>query len=132
MSHFQVASLTVFSLILMGLGFSPTARADEWNKETLITFRAPVEIPGKVLAPGTYTFKLMDSEADRNVVLVYNEDQTHLYATLLAVPDYRLRPTGNTVVRMQERAADAPQAVGTWFYPGDNYGWEFAYPKVTR
>lgn len=105
-------------------------KADEWNKKTDVTFNGPVEIPGIVLPAGKYVFKLADSQSDRNIVQIFNADETHLYATILAVPDYRLQPTGKTVVNFEERAAGAPEAVQAWFYPGDNYGNEFVYPKV--
>ncbi len=47
-------------LVVMIAGFSlaPAARADEWNKETIVTFSGPVQVPGKVLEAGTYVFKL--------------------------------------------------------------------------
>ena len=106
------------------------ARADQWNKKTTMTFSQPVEIPGMVLPAGTYVFRLADSLSNRHIVQVFNEDETHIYATILAIPDYRLKPTGETIVRFGERAADAPQAVKGWFYPGDSFGQEFVYPKV--
>ena len=56
----------------------PQAKADEWNQKTIFTFSGPVEIPGQVLKPGTYVFKLMDSMSDRNIVEVFNKDETHL------------------------------------------------------
>ena len=30
----------------------------------------------------------------------------------------------------RERAAGEPQAIRSWFYPGDNFGQEFVYPKM--
>lgn len=30
----------------------------------------------------------------------------------------------------RERAAGEPQAIRAWFYPGDNFGQEFVYPKL--
>jgi hypothetical protein len=74
----------------------PTAAADEWNNRTTVTFSAPVEVPGvgaPILPAGTYLFKLMDSPSDRNIVQIFNEDGTHLYTTVLAIPNYRLRVT---------------------------------------
>ena len=50
-------------------------------------------------------------------------------AIILAIPDYRLKPTGKTVITFDERAANSPEAIKAWFYPGDNYGQEFVYPK---
>ena len=108
----------------------PQAKADEWDQKTIFTFSGPVEIPGQVLSPGTYVFKLSDSQSDRNVVQVFNKDQNHLYGTFLAIPDYRLKPRGKAIITFEERAAGSPEAVKAWFYPGENYGHEFVYPKV--
>lgn len=119
------------SIVLLGAAawFTPTVKADEWDKLTALTFNDPVEIPGQVLPAGTYVFKLLDSPSDRTIVQVYTEDQKHLLATILAIPDYRLDPTDKTVVTLDERAAGLPQAIHTWFYPGDNYGLQFVYKK---
>jgi hypothetical protein len=92
-----------------------------------------VEIPGinaQVLPAGMYVFRLLDSLSDRNVVQIFNKDQSHLYATILAIPNYRLKATDKTVMTFAERAAGDPQAIRAWFYPGDNFGQEFVYPKT--
>lgn len=120
----------VFCLALGGLIAAPGARADEWNKKTIVTFNNPVEIPGKVLPAGTYVFKLADSAGDRNIVQIFNQDETQLIATVLAIPAYRDRVTDTAVVRFAERPADSPEAVQSWFYPGDQYGAEFVYPRT--
>jgi hypothetical protein len=75
-------------------------------------------------------FRLLDALSDRNVVQIFNEDESHLYATILAIPNYRLQATDKTVMPFAERRAGAPQAIRAWFYPGDNFGQEFVYPKV--
>lgn len=126
-SKWSVVGLCVFMMLAIVL---PTAvMADEWNKATKFTFSEPVEVPGMVLAAGTYWFTLADSDSDRNIVQIWNSDRTQLITTILAIPDYRLQPTGKTVVNFEERPSDAPEAVHSWFYPGDNYGEEFVYPK---
>ena len=130
MSSARVLTYCSAGLLAFCLAAPPQARADEWNQKTIITFSAPVEIPGRVLDPGTYVFKLADSMSDRNIVEVYNKDENHLYGIFLAIPDYRLRPAGKPIITFEERAAGAPEAVKAWFYPGDNYGHEFVYPKV--
>ena len=107
----------------------PMARADEWNQATKMTFSASVEIPGKVLPAGTYWFKLLNDDPDRNVVQVWNSDRTQLLTTFITVPDYRLRSTGKTVIKFEERPSSQPEALEAWFYPGDNYGHEFVYPE---
>jgi len=122
--------LAVLALaLLVGVTVSP-ARADTWNKETVFTFNQPIEIPGaKTLPAGTYVFKLLDSQADRHIVQIWSEDKTHLLATILAIPNYRLQPTDESVIRFNERPGICPVALRAWFYPGDNFGQEFVYPK---
>jgi hypothetical protein len=126
------ALVLAFSITVLCTMFSSTASAQPWNKKTTVTFSAPVEIPGvgaQVLPAGTYVFKLLDSLSDRNIVQVFNKDQSHVYATILAIPNYRLRATDKTVMTFAERRAGDPQAIRAWFYPGDNWGQEFVYPK---
>jgi hypothetical protein len=122
------AVAVAFAMALLCALVVPNARADEWNKKTILTFSAPVEIPGKVLPAGSYTFQLLDSPADRHIVQVFDKDM-HLITTVLAVPNERLKPTDDTVIRFAERPADQPVAIRAWFYPGDNMGQEFVYPK---
>jgi hypothetical protein len=106
------------------------AHADEWDKKTVFTFSEPVEIPGQVLDAGTYVFKVADSASDRNIVQVFSEDENHLYGTFLTVPDYHQPPSGKTIINFEERATGDPEAVKAWFYPGDNYGHDFVYPRA--
>lgn len=116
-----------------GFGFlsalGGVAHADEWDQKTIFTFSGPVEIPGQVLPAGTYVFKLADSQSDRNVVQVFSKDERHLIGTFLVVPDERLKPAGKPIITFDERASDSPEAIKAWFYPGENYGHEFVYPK---
>ena len=84
----------------------------------------------QVLPAGTYVFRLLDSLSDRNIVQVFNKDESHVYATILAIPNYRLKATDKTVMTFAERAVGSPQAIRAWFYPGDNWGQEFVYPKT--
>jgi hypothetical protein len=114
---------------LLSVILSQNVTADEWNKKTIVTFNQPVEVPGKVLPAGTYVFKLLDSLSDRNIVQIFDKDEKKLYATILAIPDYRLKPTDKPVIMFEERAANAPPAIRAWFYPGDQYGQQFVYPK---
>jgi len=119
----------VVGLMALGSALVPRANADAWDRLTKVTFSGSVEIPGQVLPAGTYWFKLLDSPSTRNVVQIFNEDRNKIYATLLAIPDYRLKPTDKTVITFAEREANSPPALKAWFYPGDTYGQEFVYPK---
>jgi hypothetical protein len=122
--------ICLLALTLFGVMLLPSARADEWNKKTVVTFSQAVEVPGKILPAGTYTFQLLESPADRHIVEIFNADGSQIIVTTLAINDYRLRPTGKTVMTFNETPGDAPEALRAWFYPGDNFGQEFVYPKV--
>ena len=119
----------------MGAILAPTASADDWNRKTEVTFSEPVEIPGvhlsgwAVLPAGTYVFKILDSQSDRHIVQIFNKAETTVYATILAIPNFRLKATDKTVITFGERPAGEPEALRAWFYPGMNWGEEFVYPK---
>src|SRR5712664_1523610 len=121
-------AVTTLCVTVLGIGWTTGAAADERDKKTIVTFSAPVEIPGKALPAGTYVFKLLDSTSNRNIVQIFDKDEKQLYATILAIPDYRMEPSDKPVIKFEERAANAPEAVKAWFYPGDQYGQQFVYP----
>ncbi len=130
-NRFRVVAM-ILCLSLAALATVPSAKADEWNKKTVVTFSAPVEVPGvgaQVLPAGTYVFELMDSPSDRNIVQIFNEAGDHVYTTILAIPNYRLKPTDKTVMTFSERPEGQPEAIEAWFYPGAQWGQEFVYPK---
>jgi hypothetical protein len=124
------AVFCLLAVALLGAAVLPSARADTWNKKTVVTFSQAVEVPGKILPAGTYTFQLLDSLSDRHIVQIFNADGSQIIATILAINNYRLEPTGETVMKFGERPGDSPEALRAWFYPGDNFGQEFVYPKV--
>ena len=128
--------LLAFScLALLCSILAPQANADEWDKKTIVTFSGPVEVSGHHLDAGTYVFKLADSQSDRHIVQIFNADESHIIYTILAIPDWRVTPTGKTTIKFSEKAGqyataerDLPEAgipVKEWFYPGDNFGQEF-------
>ena len=134
MKLFKAASAVCF-MALMGSAIVPRLNADEWDKKAVVTFSDPIEIPAVhlkgwgVLPAGTYVFKLLDSQSDRHIVQIWNKDETIQYATILAIPDYRLKATDKTVITFDERPAGEPLALRAWFYPGSNFGDQFVYPK---
>jgi len=127
--NIRKTAAVALSLAVLGAVPASTARADESNKLTYLTFSEDVAIPGKVLPAGTYTFRLIDSPSARHVVQIFNQTGTQLIATLLTVVDYRLSAPADTVITFGEPAGDAPPPITHWFYPGDTSGEEFIYPK---
>ena len=130
------AAPTVLCMALLGVAVCSSARADEWDKKTTITFSGPVEIPGVhlqgfgILPAGTYVFKVLDSKSDRHIVQIFSKDELTIYATILAIPNLRLKATDKTVMTFRERPAGQPEALRAWFYPGKEWGEEFVYPKA--
>jgi len=113
---------------LIGL-LAPGVRADEYTKQTFLTFSGPVALPTVTLPAGTYQFRLADPDSGRRTLQVWDQEGTKLYATLLTIPNEKLEASDDTVVMFSERPAGAPQAIKAWFYPGERIGQEFVYPK---
>jgi hypothetical protein len=122
----------VFCMSLVVLTFLPSAKAEEWNRKTTVTFNEPVEVPGvglHLLPAGTYVFTILSPLPYRHIVQISNVAEDHVFTTILAIPNVRARATGKTVMTFRERAAGQPEAIRTWFYPGRQWGEEFVYPK---
>src|SRR5690242_9937497 len=133
---FLRAAPAALGMALLGAALSPSLKADDYDKKTTITFSGPVEIPPvyvtgmRVLPAGTYVFKLVNSSSNRHIVQIFNKDQTKIYATILAIANYRLVPKDKTVITFNEGVRGRPEAIRAWFYPGANWGEEFVYPKA--
>jgi len=125
-----VLAVCTLALVSASLSF-----ADDWDRKIVFTFDQPVAIPAVhqpgwgVLPPGTYVFRILDSKSDRHVVQIFNKGETEIYATILAIPDMRLKVTDKTVLTFRERPAGQPYALRAMFYPGRQWGEEFVYPK---
>jgi Protein of unknown function (DUF2911) len=128
----KVAVVKSFATIALLLAFSivlPGARADKANQATKVTFDQPVQIPGRVLPAGTYWFILPQDVTQHYLVRIFSSDRTMLYATVFTINAERPEPTDHTAFTFTERGSAQPQAIVTWFYPGDTTGHEFLYPK---
>ena len=131
MKTFKVVAL-LCSLALVAMVFAANVRADTFDKKTVMTFSDPFEVPGvdaQILPAGTYVFKVFESFGDRNIVQIFNADETHLFTTILAINNYRLKPTEKTVMTFKERGEGQPEAIKAWFYPDNAFGQEFVYSK---
>jgi hypothetical protein len=135
-SHFPIRSgMTCVTLCALTLGAGLVAfraQADEWDKKTIITVDQPIQVTDTYLDPGTYVFKLANSSSDRHIVQIFNADQSRIIDTIMAIPNYRLQPTGNSRFTFWETPPGTARAMRAWFYPGDNFGQEFLYPKELR
>ena len=119
----------VFALCtaLLFATLAPGARADQWDKKTVVTFNEDVEVPGQVLPAGTYIFRLANNLTDRHIVQIWNADDNHLLATIMTVPYSRFEPENKPVFQFDERPSNSPVALKLWFHPGETTGEEFIY-----
>ena len=137
MNHFRSFALAGVAACI-GAALLPSLQADTWDKTTKLTVTEPLQVPScctpdhtVILQPGEYVMVLADSVTARHIVQIFDKDRQHVITTILAIPNYRLQPTGDTVFQFWEVPAGQPRALRAWFYPGDNFGQEFAYPKQT-
>ena len=121
------AVAVLVTILLLGATFAPGARADQWNKKTIVTFNDAVEIPGQVLPAGTYVFRLADSISNRHIVQIWNADEDQVLATIMTIPNTRFETPDDSLFQFDERPGNSPQALKVWFYPGNNTGEEFIY-----
>ena len=129
MKRAKLIATACFTAMLGVLTLNVAAQDFNTNERTFLTFSAPVELPGVTLQPGTYLFRLADSQSNRHIVQVFSQDEKQILATILAVPAERLEVTGENVVTFREAAEGSMPAVQYWYYPGDRIGHEFVYPK---
>jgi hypothetical protein len=125
----RIALLLAFSMVAVLCLSPPSIYGDDWDKATKITVNHPFEIPGMILPAGTYVFKIVNLQAERHAVRIFNEDESAIYATLLAFPDLRMEISDDTVVTFYEAEKARVPALHQWFYPGHLGGVEFAYPE---
>ena len=85
--------------------------------KTLFSTNEPLEVPGMMLEPGRYTLKLIEQEAQRNVLQVFDtvqlwsSDETRLISTVLTMPNYDLPTTDQTVFSFFERGPKQAKAL---------------------
>jgi hypothetical protein len=101
--HFKIGKTVAVSNV------APVAKASEWDKETVVTFSEPVEVPGKELPAGTYVVRLAESNSSRDIVEIFTKDQEHLLTTFIAVLKIRLSPANTTLVTFQEEQPASPK-----------------------
>jgi hypothetical protein len=116
----------------LALSFALVVSGSDWDKRTVITLQEPLIVAGVpvvTLEPGTYVMRLVNSPSNRHIVQIFNEREDKLFTTVLAIPNYQLEPKDKTGFAFWETPAGNPPALRAWFYPGDNFGQEFVYPK---
>jgi len=130
MIRIQISTALIVAVLGVA-GIAPKANADSYDKKIVATFSEAIEVPGGItLQPGTYVFKLQDSQNDRHIVLIQNKREDHTYAQVFAINDFRLKPTSKVRIQFSESPAGQPKTLKAIFWPGDNYGQAFEYKRA--
>jgi hypothetical protein len=108
----------------------PPTNALTHDKLAIMSFSAPVQIPGVTLAAGTYRFRLTNPDTSRNVLQVLSNDGKTVYAMFHTIPEFRSEVTyEEPVLTFMETPAGVPPAAKTLFYSHESIGYTFVYPK---
>lgn len=128
MKRVKLIATALTLAVLAVLASRATAQQVNTNERTFLTFTGAVEMPGVTLEPGTYVFKLADTQS-RNVVQVWDKDEKNMIGHWTFVQAERPRVTEDTVVMFRETREGSTPAVQFWYFPGEKIGKEFLYPK---
>jgi hypothetical protein len=115
---------------LLGVASTPAyAQSDRENSTFTVT--EPVDVGGFTLQPGRYLIKVVMLESNRNMIQVTNEEQTKVFASVLATPhtirEGEAAPSSRYIY--YTTAAGQPKALRTWFARDTTNGQDIIYPK---
>ena len=128
MKHFSIARMAACGVLAL-MSFPAASVADDYDKKTVVTITEPLEVPGIVLQPGKYVFKLLNSSSNRHIVEVMSERMDHLYALTFTAAARKIEQKGRTVLTFYEGKGSQPHAIRQWYWPGELDGQEFLYPR---
>lgn len=110
---------------------SAPAYAQSNLENSTFTVTEPVDVGSFTLQPGTYLIKVVLLESNRNLVQVTNEDQTKVFASVLATPHAIVPNEAAPTTRFVYYAAAPGQrkALRTWYARETTNGQDIIYPK---
>jgi hypothetical protein len=124
----QLRGVVLASVVALVCCFgASTARADDWNRRTILTIDQPMMVPGATLAPGTYTFILGNPETSRDHVYVLRQDGTPV-ASARVTHWQRGNEQSDLAIAVALNENGAMPVMKGWFFPGLMDGYEFVYP----
>lgn len=121
----KIAVLLV-SFLAFGLLATPSAFADP----ELIVFKtnAPLEVPGMVIEPGTYSVMNMTPN-DNSGVLAIENARGQTVGQFMAEPITRENAVGHTVLDLQKEA-HSPDRIDYFIPSGSEQGYKLLYPTA--
>jgi hypothetical protein len=109
---------------------APSIPWDPMHRQTALTFKRTVSLPGVTLEPGTYVFELANPESGSNVVRVRaKEDYRQVYYAGFTNMVERPEKLGNRPVLLGEADPGKALPILAWYPHGDRMGRQFIYPR---
>jgi LPXTG-motif cell wall-anchored protein len=122
------------SLAFLGSAGLLMAQGTPVQRTTKLNISEPTEIAGTILEPGSYMIRVHDVTNGKVQVQVTDETQTKVFATVTAMRMRRNLDTNQQQTDQTEftyTSVNGHPALSTWFYPGDEWGEQFASGKAT-
>lgn len=120
----RIFSAAAVGAFLLG-GLSQPVKADGWTHRELLTFSAPIALPGVVLAAGTYAFEV--PSASHTIVRVSSKDGRQIYMTAFTLEVRKPASDDAPKVTFHEAARGTAPSVNAWYPTGDESGKQFIY-----
>lgn len=118
-----------FSSIVVVLFWLLALPAFAQNEQVLdVHVNNMVAIPGSVLRPGNYTFRLLDSATGQGLVLVQSANGKRSYGMIPVFSTSRREDGGSIVTTKQPEIAGVAR-IDSWYFPGSTAGYHFIYSK---
>ena len=127
----RLTSAAAATLIAIATATGAFAQSTE-HKTSILTFSAPVQVPGTTLQAGTYVFERANPASD-TVWRIMDANRHHVIAQMFFRPSHRTweqaaSGSEKPLVQFHETPAGTPPALKVVFYPGDTWGNQFVYP----
>jgi len=123
--------------LLLCFGISTLAMAQgagSVQRTTKLTVSEPTMIGNVMLDPGSYTLHVNDYQSEKVQVVVTRDSDSKTIGTVIAARTRRSldsHQASDNQTQFTYTTFNGHPAVATWFYPGDEWGEEFAYGKET-
>lgn len=119
--------LAITGAVLITAASALPAGAQTIDERSVFTFSQPVHIPGKVLEPGKYLFRIADWDTGRRIVQILSEDMTEVHGLIFTERVLRANAPAAPEVSLGEAPEGEPRSISTWWHAGDIYGRSFQY-----
>ncbi len=108
------------------------AAAQPLDERVHFTFTEPVAVPGTVLPPGEYVFRLADPMGNRKVMQVLTRDFRTSLALFMTNETMRREPANDFEVSFGEAQSGSARPIDGLWVPGSVYGKEPVYHPAER